>query len=157
MNNYSQFCSNLKNSNAFKIMLNLKNFGYLYRKNIQGVYKMKKLLICLFFLLAFCFNSVALSYEYTNEQRKALYDLITSSYLSSITRQIQTMQISEEKKQQIENFARSNINQQQLINQTWNCVQSKDPADQVGFNSCFIDWSKKQSADLAEYVLKLSY
>ena len=118
---------------------------------------MKKLSICLFFALVFGFNSVAFSYEYTKEQVNALYDLIITNYSVSITRQIQTMQIPEEKKQRLINYAKNNINRQQLINQTWGCVQSTDPADQAGFNSCFVAWNKKQSANLIDYMSKFGY
>ncbi|MBQ4646315.1 MAG: hypothetical protein IJB79_03095 [Candidatus Gastranaerophilales bacterium] len=118
---------------------------------------MKKMLIGLVFVLAFGFNSVAFSYEYSSEQKKALYDLFISTYLSTATQQIQSMPISQDKKQQVANFARSNINRQQLINQTWGCIQSKDPTDQAGLNSCFVAWGRKQSADLTEYMLRLGY
>ena len=116
---------------------------------------MKKLLFPVFFAVILGLNSAAFSYEFTEEQKNAVYDLFLSTYLSSISQQVQAQPLPPDKKLQIINFAKRNANKQQLINETWGCVKTKVNTSQSEMNSCFISWGRKQSADLTEFMLKL--
>ena len=117
---------------------------------------MKKIAMSALLILAISIGSSAFAYQYTEQQKVAMYDLFVASYIASISQQVQAYPLPANKKQQIINFAKSNVNKQQLINETWGCIQKKEPTDQLGVQSCFIPWSKKQSADLTEFILKLN-
>lgn len=117
---------------------------------------MKKIAMSSLLVLAISIGSSAFAYQYTEQQKSAMYDLFVASYIASISQQVQAYPLPSNKKQQIIDFAKSNVNKQQLINETWGCVQTKEPMDQLGIQSCFIPWSKKQSADLSEFILRLN-
>ena len=116
---------------------------------------MKKIVICMLLLVATSFSSAAFAYQYTEEQKSAIYDMFIATYLSTINQQIQAYPIPADKKQQIINFTKHNVNKQQLINETWGCLSSKEPNDQQGINSCFVPWARKQSADLTEFMMRM--
>lgn len=118
---------------------------------------MKKIIMSFSIILAIGFGSSVFAYQYSEAEKNAMYDLFIASYLSSATQEIQKYPIANDKKQQMINFVKNNVNKQQLINQTWGCVQSKHPTDQQGVQSCFIPFAKQQSADFTEYVMKMNY
>ena len=118
---------------------------------------MKKFYIYTLLMLILGLNAPAFGYEYTEQDKNTYYDLFLVGYLNGINKQIQAYPIANDKKQLILNFAKQNINKQELMNETWGCVQAKAPTDLVGQGSCFMSWSMKQNNDIIEYIKKINY
>ena len=110
-------------------------------------------LICLVVFIGQSVNAQT----YTEQDKNTYYDLFLVGYLNGVNKQIQAYPIANDKKPLLLNFAKQNINKQELMNETWGCVQTKAPTDLVGQGSCFMNWSMKQNRDLIEYIKKINY
>lgn len=117
---------------------------------------MKKLFSS-FIVISIMFMGVfAYAYEYTDAQKNAFYDLFLASYFAAAEKQVGLYPVTAQQKKQIVNYIKQNANKQTLMNETWHCVKTKNPTDQIGINSCFIPWSQKQGKLLSEYVIRLT-
>ena len=117
---------------------------------------MKKIFTIALLTTMFILNSVAFSYEITNDQKNAIYDLFISTYLASAEYTIQTSQLSPEQKQKVVNFTKQNVNKQQLMNETWGCLKTKLHLSDAEMQTCFAHWAKKQSADLIDFMARMN-
>ncbi len=99
------------------------------------------ILYCLFF----CLNSAS-AFEYTENDKNMFYDAFIDGYIAEMTKSIEKLNIEKSKKQEFITKLKSEINKQELIESSWNCI-TKYPIEQIVAASviCTSDWNKKQS------------
>lgn len=112
---------------------------------------MKKRIIFLFCTLLLC--PVTFAYNYSEEEKAEIYNGFIDGYLKGIDMQLNIMQVPADKKQEIKSFMKQNINKQQLINETWGCIQTKEPYDVMGLQQCFMPWGQRKSNELVNYIM----
>lgn len=111
---------------------------------------MKKKLIYLLCAILFC--PVCFAYEYSQAEKEKMYDDFLDGYFKGLDMQLNMLPIPENKKQEIRTFMKQGANKEALINETWGCVQYKDPFDMVGLQDCFTPWAQRKGQELASYI-----
>ena len=103
---------------------------------------MKKIL----FILLFCTANTCFAFEYTDDDRDMFYDAFIEGYIQEMTNSINALNIDETKKHQFLKEFISQINRNDLINSSWNCIKNY-PINEIVKASvvCTQDWSKQQT------------
>ena len=107
---------------------------------------MRKLIIFLFCAILFC--PVCFALGFTEADKDKVYDDFLNGYMKGID----MVPIPNDKKQEIRSFMQQSINKQELMNETWGCVQYKDPFDFAGLQACFTPWAQRKGQELANYI-----
>ena len=110
---------------------------------------MKKIIVFVLFVL-FC--PICSAYNYTEADKNEFYNSFLAGYFKNLVIQVKMLPVSEAKKQQIYSYIKQNTNRQELINETWGCVQTKEPMNIPGLQQCFGPWGEKQKKKIANYI-----
>ena len=74
------------------------------------------------------------------------------AYALRVNNVAKNKEIPEDKKHEIRSFMQQSINKQELMNETWGCVQYKDPFDFAGLQACFTPWAQRKGQELTNYI-----
>lgn len=101
-----------------------------------------KFLILLIFL---SFNS-AYAFNYTEEDKNMFYDAFIDGYVTEMAKAVNQLEIEQNKKDAFMSALKQNINKNDLINSSWNCIQSY-PIEQIVTASvlCTSNWTNSQT------------
>ena len=61
--------------------------------------------------------------------------------------------IDENKKAELRVYVQNMANKEQLINETWGCVQAVEPTDMMGLQNCFVPWAQRKGEELRNYIM----
>ena len=110
---------------------------------------MKKFIVFILFIL-FC--PICFAYNYTEADKNEFYNSFLTGYFKNLELQVKMLPVPETKKQQIYSYVKQNTNKQELINETWGCVQTKEPMNIPGLQQCFAPWGEKQKKKISNYI-----
>ncbi len=104
-----------------------------------------RIFILLIFFFFFNFNP-AIGFNYTEEDKNLFYEAFIDGYLTEMTKAVNQLEIEQTKKDKFISSLKQNINKKDLINSSWNCIQSY-PIEQIVTASviCTYEWTNSQT------------
>lgn len=112
---------------------------------------MKKKLIYLLCAILFC--PTCFAYEYTEADKNEMYDSFINGYKQGFEMQVDSLPLDENKKAELRAYIYEIANKEQLINETWGCVQTVEPTDVMGLQNCFVPWGQRKAEEVKNYIL----
>ena len=105
---------------------------------------MKKIIILMLFI--FSCNS-AFSFEYSETDKEMFYNSFLNGYIDGMTDTILASSLSKEKQQKYISEFKKQINRDELINSSWDCIKSYPVKEIVSAAvTCTSEWTDKQAA-----------
>ena len=107
---------------------------------------MKKLRICLLFIIYFFLSNNVFCFQYTEEDKQLFYDAFINSYISEMQRIVEDLDVEQNKKDLFMQNLKKDIDREYLMKSSWDCIQ-KFPIESIVQASilCTSAWNKKQS------------
>ena len=99
----------------------------------------------LFLITIFLFSNSAFAFQYCEQDKIMFYDAFIDGYITEMQKNVDKLNIKQEKKDQFMELLKQRVNREYLIKSSWNCIQAY-PIKQIVSASviCTADWSKKQ-------------
>lgn len=112
---------------------------------------MRKRIIYLLCAILFC--PTCFAYEYTEADKEEMYNSFIDGYMQGFEMQVASLPIDENKKAELRVYVQNMANKEQLINETWGCVQAVEPTDMMGLQNCFVPWAQRKGEELRNYIM----
>ena len=90
----------------------------------------------------------ACAFQYCEEDKNMFYDAFLDGYFTEMEKTVDKLNIEQEKKDKFIASLKQRTNKTDLINSSWNCIQSY-PIEQIVAASviCTSDWTNKQAEE----------
>lgn len=114
---------------------------------------MKKLILLL--LIIYSCNC-SFGFEYTEADKEMFYNAFINGYIDGMTDSILSSSLSQEKKEKFLTEFKKQINRDELINSSWDCIK-KYPITEIvsAALECTSGWSNSQAAKNVKLLEKL--
>lgn len=97
------------------------------------------------FLFIFSSLNISWAFDYSLEEKNLFYDSFIEGYISEMTKIINQTDMEQSKKDKFLTEFKKQINKDELINSSWDCIKKYPINDIVSASvTCTSDWSNKQ-------------